>query len=418
MQSSYWSLVAVSLAATITLNTGCLDTAEGAAVATDADASTTSKATRESAERAGADLVEDAGLTRRTVAADGDEDDAGAAPALPQKTERPTAATTSASPESCAPFVMPADCTTPPGRVLPTDLRCTGLYGNWEKRSPACGVTAYRPAYELWSDGAQKQRWVALPEGAKIDASRPEAFSYPVGTQFWKEFRISVKGELRPAETRLLRKSDKGWLYTSYVWDEKGERAVQTNDGAKDLFGSDHVVPTLEQCRQCHAGREDFVLGWDPIMLGTGATGAQYEKLIESGVLEHASGPAPKIPGVEHDVAALGYLHANCGISCHNPRGDAKDTGLFMRLDTDKLGDLYATPTLATGLYKQPWENAKIQSLVPPADMPFADIYFTRPDASLVLVRMQTRGSEAQMPPIGTRRVDEAGVAIVRKLIE
>jgi hypothetical protein len=50
--------------------------------------------------------------------------------------------------------------------------------------------------------------------------------------------------------------------------------------------------------------------------------------------------------------------------------------------------------------------------------MPFADIYFTRPDASLVLVRMQTRGSEAQMPPIGTRHVDEAGVAIVRRLIE
>ena len=136
-------------------------------------------------------------------------------------------------------------------------------------------------------------------------------------------------------------------------------------------------------------------------------------------MLKNIKGPAPKIPGdAPNDAAALAYLHVNCGVSCHNPQGDAKDSGLFMRLDTDKLSDVKGTPTFATGLWKTPCENAKIQGLMPPADMPFSDIYLSRPDASLLLVRMQVRGSEAQMPPIATRHVDDEGVKLIQKLIE
>jgi hypothetical protein len=389
---------------------GCEDAASQPSAISAPDASRRSAA--DSDDGSGQDLLPDAGV-KQFAAAKGGESEQAAPPAE----EKPKAEVRAK--DACSKFVMPKDCKNAEGRPLPNELRCTGLYADWASRQLACGVTAYTPAYELWSDGAKKQRWVALPEGGKVDAARPEAFNYPVGTQFWKEFRISVQGNERLAETRLLRKGDKGWLYTSYVWDDKGESAIQANDGVKDLFGTDYAVPPLEQCKQCHAGREDFVMGWDPILLGASAKGATYEGLIASGTLQNAKGPAPAIPGaVEHDRLALAYLHVNCGVSCHNPQGDAKDSGFFMRLDTDKLKDLDTTPTFDTGLYKTPWENAKIQALTPPADMPFVDIYLSRPDASLVLVRMQTRGSEAQMPPIATRHVDEEGVKIVRALIE
>jgi hypothetical protein len=411
VQSGYWSPIVSSVC--------CLVAVSGSACATpqvgqlSADAGTRRAA--EGDDGSGEDLLPDAGPRRigSGAAADGGkgQDAETRAPDKPAATDKPT--------DGCSKFVMPKDCTNPEGRPLPSELRCTGLYGDWEERAFACGVTEYTPAFQLWSDGAKKRRWVALPEGGKVDASRPEAFSYPVGTQFWKEFSISVKGEDRLAETRLLRKSERGWLYTSYVWDETGERAVQQNEGVEDLFGTDYAVPTLEQCKQCHGGRADFVMGWDPILLGPGAKGATFEGLIESGVLQNAQAPAPAVPGtVPHDIAALGYLHVNCGVSCHNPDGDAKDSGFFMRLDTDKLQDIWQTPTLATGLYKTPWENAKIQGLVPPADMPFTDIYLSRPDASLALVRMQTRGSEAQMPPIATKHVDEEGVKVVKAFFE
>ena len=355
----------------------------------------------------------------------GADEDAGMAPAADGGMDasvpvQPAADGGMPSTSDCAPFVMPSDCTTPEGRPLPTDLRCTGLYGDWSRKALACGVTGYRPAYELWSDGAAKQRWFSLPEGSRVDAANPEAFVYPIGTQFWKEFRVQVNGQSKLAETRLLRKvSDglNGWVYTSYVWDERGDNAVQTNDGITGLHGSDHVVPNLDQCRQCHAGRRDFVLGWDPILLGPGATGATYEQLTASGVLQNAP-PAPVLPGTDSQKLALAYLHANCGVSCHNADGDAKDSALFMRLDLDELQSVQSTPTFATGLLKMPWENAKIQALMPPPDTAFVDLMPGRADASLILVRMQTRGSEAQMPPIGSLHVDETGVAQVRALIE
>jgi hypothetical protein len=408
VQSGYWSpSVSYLFCLAAVGGIACGEPSPDPAAVASVDAAV--RAAADGDDGSGEDLLPDAGRKRAPA------DDADSGVDKPTEQPKPAAPTK----ETCSKFVMPKDCKNPEGRPLPSELRCTGLYSDWETRSLACGVTAYTPAYELWSDGAKKQRWAALPEGGKVDAARAEAFEYPVGTQFWKEFRITVRGKERLAETRLLRKGDKGWLYTSYVWDEKGERAVQQNDGVTDLFGTDYAVPSLEQCKQCHSGREDFILGWDPILLGPGAQGVTFEGMIASGLLKNAKGPAPMIPGAAaHDAPALGYLHVNCGVSCHNPQGDAKDSAFFMRLDTDKLGDLFETPTLATGLYKTPWENAKIQGLTPPADMPFVDIYLSRPDASLLLVRMQTRGSEAQMPPIATKHVDEEGVKIVKKLIE
>jgi hypothetical protein len=323
----------------------------------------------------------------------------------------------------CVDFVMPSECVSASGRPLPSELRCTGLYGDWDVREPACGVREYRPAYELWSDGLLKRRWVSLPPGASIDASRPDAFVYPAGTQFWKEFRVPDGAGSRLAETRLLRKVASprpGWVYTSYVWDADQKTARLTDEGVQDLHGSGHDVPTLDQCRQCHAGREDFVLGWDPVLLGAGAQGIDLAALAASGQLTlPPDGAATRgIPGDGVERAALGYLHANCGVSCHNPLGDAKDSGLFLRLDAATLGSVAETRALTSGLYKQPWENAKLQELQPPTDSAYYDLLPLRRDASLVLVRMLVRGSEAQMPPIGSRRVDERGADLVGAWID
>lgn len=323
----------------------------------------------------------------------------------------------------CVEFVMPSDCSNASGRPLPSELRCTGLYGDWQAREPACGVREYAPAYELWSDGALKRRWVSLPAGASIDASRPDGFVFPPGTQLWKEFRVADGDGTRLAETRLLRKVSSprpGWIYTSYVWNADQTSARLTDEGVSDLYGSGHDVPTLDQCRQCHVGREDFVLGWDPVLLGAGAQGIDLAALATAGQLTLPPGGAATrgIPGDEVERAALGYLHVNCGVSCHNPLGDAKDSGLFLRLDATTLGSVAETHAITSGLYKQPWENAKLQELQPPLDSAFYDLLPLRRDASLMLVRMLVRGSEAQMPPIASRRVDERGAELVGAWID
>lgn len=324
---------------------------------------------------------------------------------------------------------MPEDCTIPDGAVLPGELRCTGLYADWETRALYCGVSEYEPAYPLWSDGLEKRRYVWLPQGTSVDVTDPDDFQYPVGTQFWKEFGFEQEdGTVQLAETRLLRKVQNGWMYTTYVWAEDGSNASQQNDGVLDWNGTGHTIPSRNQCKECHSGRPDFILGWDAVMLGPGASGLTREQLVADGLLtwdgQDNGAPNPMdvvVPGDETEQAALGYLHANCGVSCHNKMPDslALETGFFTRLDADKLGSVQATDTFATGLHQVPLPNAPLSELPPP---PGGGAYVNlRPldtVRSLVLVRMKLRNVEAAMPRLGTNIVDEAGVAVVQAWIE
>jgi hypothetical protein len=197
-------------------------------------------------------------------------------------TSEPTGAVADARPEPCQPFVLPADCSVPPGAVLYGELRCTGLYGNWEKRTLACGVEPYTPAYELWSDGAVKRRFVSLPPGTLVDVTAVDDFKYAIGTRFWKEFSVVTAAGPRLAETRLMQKVDGGWMYTSYVWSEDQSTAVQNNDGVPNLYGTGHTVPSRTMCKECHAGRSDFILGWDAVLLSGGRAGGSMPRSSSS----------------------------------------------------------------------------------------------------------------------------------------
>jgi hypothetical protein len=324
----------------------------------------------------------------------------------------------------CAPFALPTgvDCAAPSDGVLPVDLRCTGLYGDFEKRTLACGVLEYTPAYQLWSDGAAKRRFVSIPEGQKVDASDPDAFRYPNGTRFWKEFRVQGRdGKPRMAETRLLQKDATGWVYTSYVWSEDETRARQMDNalGVPDLYGTGHTVPTRDHCKECHSGRADFVLGWDAIMLGPGAEGLPRERLGELGLIESGSALGLTIPGDQVERAALGYLHANCGVSCHNmsPDAPAQKTGLYLRLDAQSLGSVQTTAAVTTGINKLPAANAKLAGL-PLEPSQYVAIRPGDAERSLLVARQKLRGFAGQMPRVATNKVDDVGVQLTTRWIE
>src|SRR5262245_30688341 len=84
----------------------------------------------------------------------------------------------------------------------PEHLSETGLFADVARESLAPDIIAYAPRFQLWSDGADKRRWLWLPPGARIDTSDMDSWVFPVGTKFWKEFtRDGVR-----VETRLLEK--------------------------------------------------------------------------------------------------------------------------------------------------------------------------------------------------------------------
>jgi hypothetical protein len=320
--------------------------------------------------------------------------------------------------DGCDEFVMPPDCTIPTNAVLPGELRCTGLYASWQDKRLRCGVKPYVPAHELWADGAGKQRYVWLPPGQKIDVTNPDEFDYPVGTRFWKEFYVGPEGNQTLGETRYMVKVPAGWLYTAYVWSREGNSAIQQNDGVEDLFGTGHSVPSREQCKTCHLGRQDFILGWDFIMLGAGASGVTARTLSQEGLLNGLN-PALldlQIPGDPVERAALAYMHANCGVSCHNTSLDASanPAGLNLRLDVATLASPLSTGA-ADAINQRPAPNAELVGL--PARM-WYDIRPGDPDRSLMFVRMAIRGSETAMPPIGTHVIHQQGVDAVRAWIQ
>ncbi|KYF66344.1 hypothetical protein [Sorangium cellulosum] len=314
------------------------------------------------------------------------------------------------------------------GDTDPHDLRCTGLYSDFGARTVAAGVREFKPAFELWSDGAEKTRWIYLPPGSTIDVSRMNDWSFPVGTRLWKEFRLPVAGAPRRIETRLLWKTaEDRWTRATYAWSEDGARALQVKAGVPHVPGTDgYAIPAQVDCIRCHAGKTDNPVGFEAIQLAAPeASGLTYAELVQRGLLSTAAGgalPGPgalDVPGSATERRALGLLHANCGVSCHHPLGVA--THFEMRLNIDasgRVGDVRGARVYQTAI-NQP------SKLRPPGAPPEARYYRIRPldpDRSTLLRAMARRDAPGappeQMPPLATRRVDEAGVAAVRAWIE
>ncbi len=309
----------------------------------------------------------------------------------------------------------------PAGEAI--DLRCAGLYSDWAAKTVAPGAIEYDPGLHLWSDGAVKTRWIDLPsdgsaDGGRIpiDTSDMDEWTFPVGTKFWKEFVLGG----RRIETRLLwKQTTSTWYRTTYQWAADESSATEQTGGALDADGNGYEIPTQGACDTCHNGRMDGVLGFEAVSLSSpGATPLTLGRLATLRWITDAPDAALVIPGNAVDVAALGYLHANCGISCHNAGwGQANSTGFHMRLDVATLATVQATDTWTTGVnqptrfFEEPGQLATLRFA--PYDAGASCAYY-RPSHRDGL---DGTAGGTQMPPVDTHKVDEAGVALIAQWI-
>jgi hypothetical protein len=310
----------------------------------------------------------------------------------------------------------------------PPLLSQTGLYARIQQREIAPGVLPYAPQYPLWTDGAAKRRWIWLPPGAFIDASDPAAWRFPVGTRFWKEFSFG-----RRVETRFIEKqADGSWLFATYLWDAAEQDAalapVRGVTGIVEIQpGARHDIPGVADCRVCHEGRPDRVLGFDAIQLSPERDpqalhadpapegGLDLASLAARGLLrglpaETLARP-PRIPARSPvERAALGYLVGNCS-HCHSSRGALAPLGLSFEHDLSARAPS-DEPAIRTtvgrpGTFALPGERAT-ELRIAPGD----------PAHSLAVARMASRDAVTQMPPLGTHVVDRGAVDLVSRWIE
>jgi hypothetical protein len=281
--------------------------------------------------------------------------------------------------------------------ALPAKLSETGLYAAVASDTIADGVEPYQPQFALWSDAADKRRFIGLPAGVPIDTRDPDDWRFPEGTKLWKEFtRAGVR-----VETRLLQKvgpADADWVAVAYVWNDAGDDADAAWSGQPNARGTSHDVPAADQCQGCHAGRKSRVLGFSAVQLARVTSDGTLDlaQLTAEGRISQPLPELPRVPGDETDRAALGYLHANCS-HCHNqarpdaegPRCYDPQNGIDFRLLTGELDSVAQT--------------AAVRSTVRHADR-----------RRQMLKRMATRERDEQMPPLATEQVDTQALSLLR----
>jgi hypothetical protein len=321
--------------------------------------------------------------------------DAGAAAVAPPHVERPPTGDPGAPPV--------------PGPAL---LSETGLYADLAARTLAPGVTSFAPAHPLWADGAQKERFILLPPGAKIDTSDMDNWVFPIGTKLWETFRVD--GKL--IETRFLWKRETehldGWWKCAYVWAPDGSEAIATPDGVLSALGTTHDVPPQTDCIECHANVSDKAIGFSAMELSApdaGDADAGTGLLLSFAAQGFFTTPPTTdfaVPGtgVVHDT--LAYLHGNCGF-CHKKDGHLSyQSAMRLRLLTTDL-----TPE-QTGAYTTPI-HLKMRHVMAP-DIG-EGIVPGQPEKSQLFMRMIS--TTVRMPPTGTKVLDTVGIGLVSEWI-
>ena len=78
----------------------------------------------------------------------------------------------------------------------------------------AAGVIPYSINAPFWSDGAQKERFLALPPTARIAAGeKPEnAWTFDDGAVTVKSFALDLEGARKYIETRVVVKQQDHWV--------------------------------------------------------------------------------------------------------------------------------------------------------------------------------------------------------------
>jgi hypothetical protein len=167
---------------------------------------------------------------------------------------------------------------------------------------------------------------------------------------------------------------------------------------------------------------QDMSLGFTAIQLSHDLEGVTLTDLITEGLLSDPPSGNFVVPGDDTERGSLGYLHSNCG-NCHNPTSFVTNTvDMHLWLDTSLLGSVEETPTYTTTVNQE-----SVKSLAEvgyeggeggQAGVESYRIVPGSPEESVLFLRVETRITSAQMPPVGTELVDETGTQLLREFIE
>jgi uncharacterized repeat protein (TIGR03806 family) len=295
----------------------------------------------------------------------------------------------------------------PEASTFPTLLSETGCVDPDDPREPAGGLFEFTPEAELFSDGAHKRRWLALPDDARIEVADDGDFVMPEGTVLVKHFGFGA----RLHETRVLMRTASGWNGYSYRWNDAQTDAELLDAGFVEVLPESGVrwqYPRRSQCPECHTDAAGYTLGLEAHQLDDAELSSLAEQVYFVPGLDAAAirrdRPLVAAPFGTGSVAerARAYLHANCSF-CHRPGGPGGgDFDLRASLALAEMGICDVEPQARIwdiGV----WEE---QRLLAPSV----------PEHSTIYLRLSTL-SVFRMPPLATGVIDGAGASLVAEWI-
>lgn len=291
----------------------------------------------------------------------------------------------------------------------------------------------------LFSDYTLKERVIFLPEETQIQYEEEREFEFPIGTIILKTFylpesfhRLDGKST-RKLETRVLIHQPNGWFAVSYVWNSNGSEAylsyagenipVKIEDENVDKKEFIYVVPSRNQCAQCHQTYRDGVQKILPIGPKARHLNREYEYetlegKIKKNQLEYMKEKGvlvglpvwniPRLPKLEDDTESIerrarAYLDINCA-HCHNKEGAAGMNSKLILTHNEK-------DPKNLGICQTPGSAGKGGG-----NLKF-DIVPGKPEESILFYRTATLDSGAMMPQLGRALTHKEGVEILRKWI-
>ncbi len=317
--------------------------------------------------------------------------------------------------------------------ALPALLSKTGAFLDVAALSPGTALVPYTVNTPLWSDGALKFRWLALPNDGppytpdeQINFSPTGEWSFPGGTVFVKHFELNTDESnsniRRRLETRLLVRDAYGAVYgVTYKWrPDNSDAELLTNSLTENIVitnaNGTHMqswyYPSPTDCLTCHTPVSGYVLGVKTRQLNgdftypySGQTDNQLRTLNQLGLFnppitnERAIGAFARLSAVTNTAVSLeerarSYLDANCA-QCHRPGGARAN--FDARYDTALVDqNIINGPVIATlGV-----DNAKVV-------MP-QDIW-----RSLMYQRMNSLSALSKMPPLARNVIDTPALNVL-----
>ena len=272
-------------------------------------------------------------------------------------------------------------------------------------------AVSYRLNTPLYSDGADKLRFVYVPAGKRIVAGGEGLLRFPVGTALIKTFAFGEGADRRLIETCLLLHREDGWTALPYLWNDEQTDAKLALAGARipittpDGEEISYRVPNKNQCKQCHS-LDDAVTPIGPKARNLDIK--WLEQMVVRGQLNMVPVGGDSLPdwhereGGGTAPLARAYLDVNCA-HCHQPGGMASNSGLDLRWEQDDPH--------AIGIRKPPVAAGRgagglLVSIEPGA-----------PERSIVIHRMSSTDPGVAMPELGKSTVDKDGLAVLTRWI-